>query len=126
MSDQPGTLEKLAMLLGSILTRASARLGDDELSDTLATLGIVFPPALLQLPAVTSVRNTIVTAANDLPNAIAQLVTAGEGGDLTAIVQRRSRRFRRPSTASARRSRESPTQSSTTSRTTSPASCSIC
>jgi len=87
MSDQPGTLEKLAILLGSILARAGARLSDDELSDTLATLGIVFPPALLQLPAVTTARSALVTAAGELPNAIQQLIAAAGSGDVTAIVQ---------------------------------------
>ncbi len=87
MSDQPGTLEQIARLLARVLARTSARLADDELRGTLAQLGIVFPPALLQLPAVKTARDALAVAADDLPQAIDRLATAAENGDLSAIVQ---------------------------------------
>ena len=88
MSDQPGTLEQLAILLGRVLARVSARLGDDQLRETLAALGVALPPALLQQPAVVAARDALTSAADQLPAAVEQLVAAAEQGDLGAIVQR--------------------------------------
>jgi hypothetical protein len=87
MSDQLGTLEQIALSLGKVLARTGARLAEDQLRGTLAQLGLVFPPALLQLPAVISARNALTSAADDLPHTIDQLVAAAENGDLSAILQ---------------------------------------
>ena len=70
MSDQPGTLEQLAILLGRVLARVSARLGDDQLRETLAALGVALPPALLQQPAVVAARDALTSAADQLPAAV--------------------------------------------------------
>lgn len=88
MANQPGTLEQIAIGLARAIARLTERLKDQELQDTLARLGIVFPPALLAEPAVAAARNGLVTAAGDLPGTIDGLIAAVQADDLQAIIQR--------------------------------------
>src|ERR1051325_11722223 len=87
MANTPGTLEQIAIGLGRSLTRLTARLGDDELRDTLARLGLVVPPELMAQPPVVAARNALITAATSRPPIVAALRAAIDADDLNAIIQ---------------------------------------
>jgi len=86
MADQAGSLEHLAIELAGVLGRATNRFGDDGALDTFDLLGVHFPDQFLTQPQITAARQTIFTVGNQLQSLTANLVTAIEGGDDTAIV----------------------------------------
>lgn len=88
MADQPGTLEQIAIRLARALARLTERLDGEGFPETLARLGIAFPPALLARPGVVSVRDALSAAAGGLPATIDALIAAAEAEDLSGIVAR--------------------------------------
>ena len=88
MANQPGTLEQIAIGVARALSRLVDRFGDDELEESLARLGIAFPPALLAQPQVAAARNGLTAAAAQLPAAIDALIAAAQAEDLQQIIAR--------------------------------------
>ncbi|HYT77205.1 MAG TPA: DUF6603 domain-containing protein, partial [Vicinamibacterales bacterium] len=86
MSQQPGTIEQLAIRLGRMLAGLGDSLGDAALFETLARLGLALPPTLLQQPAVVSARNSLVSAADKLPQTIDALLAAVDNGDIAGVI----------------------------------------
>jgi hypothetical protein len=86
MPNKPGTLEQIAIKLGRALTRLTARVGDEEIQDTLARLGLELPAELLAQPPVVAARNALSTSATALPTTIDQLLAAADAEDLPGIL----------------------------------------
>jgi hypothetical protein len=79
-----GTLEALARILGDALSPLAQRLGADRANDTLSQLGLRLPPSVLG-PAGPKLEQAAV-ACSQLPDAVAALITAIEGGDDAALI----------------------------------------
>lgn len=92
MAAKSGTLEVLAMQLGSMLEPLQTRLQSDQVLQLFADLGLQFPPELLQSGLV-SALNTGVTAVEALPGLITQLTTSIENGDKSGIMQASAKLF---------------------------------
>lgn len=56
MAKTPGTLEQIAIRIGRVLTRLTARLDGEEIQETLARLGLVLPATIDQLSESTYCR----------------------------------------------------------------------
>jgi hypothetical protein len=85
VADRAGTLERLALELGSALRRVGALLGPDEVLHTFAEFGVAFPPELLTHPGFSSAQQTTVAAAGALSSDMEQLVAAIEAEDVGQI-----------------------------------------
>ena len=85
MPDQPGTFEAVALELSHALEPVAELLGGDGAMTLLAELGLRLPHDAMT-PALESSLNTAVVAAEALPPAAQDLVTAIEGGDALKII----------------------------------------
>jgi hypothetical protein len=85
MSDQPGTLELVALELGRALGRVADRLSDRRVLVTFAELGVQFPPELLSDANFNAARGSLVTASERLSSQVGDLessIAEGEGGQI--------------------------------------------
>ncbi|CCQ90845.1 conserved hypothetical protein [Nitrospina gracilis 3/211] len=87
MPNQPGTLEQIGLELANVMSGLLRRLSNDELLETLAQFGIVFPPSLLEQTAVMQTRDDLLSAAGGLPDTVEKLLTAAEAEDVEKIVE---------------------------------------
>ncbi|MFB7288714.1 DUF6603 domain-containing protein [Actinacidiphila glaucinigra] len=73
---EPGTLERLALMLGSALADLADEFGDDPLA-VLTDLGLQIPPDLVS-PALRSAIGSCAASAQELPDLVGELVEAIE------------------------------------------------
>src|SRR6185295_14754621 len=81
MANKPGTLELLARELARALAALEQRLSSEQALSFFASLGVQFPPELLNQPAFTGAANACVSAAAALPPIITDLFAAIEAED---------------------------------------------
>ncbi|MEV4442705.1 DUF6603 domain-containing protein, partial [Streptomyces sp. NPDC049577] len=81
MTERAGTLQRVALELARLLRPIAARLGDDQVLETFAELGVQFPNAFLTQSQISAARATVRGTAGQLEPLVAQLVTAMDGGD---------------------------------------------
>lgn len=86
MADQAGSIERLALELGNALTQVTRLLGPEQALETLAELGVAFPPELLAHPGFETARANTVQAAGDLRFAMGSLAAAIESENVVQIV----------------------------------------
>lgn len=87
MADSPGTIERLALVLGKMLKPLSARLESGDVLGLLGELGLALPPSLLTEPGFMTAIQTGGAAAGALPDIIASLTTAIEADDAASAVE---------------------------------------
>jgi hypothetical protein len=85
MPDQAGTAQWLALEFAHLLAPLAGRLGDDGVLDTFEELGVRFPDAFLEQPAITAARATVTNADGDREELAAGLVAAIDAGDAAAM-----------------------------------------
>jgi hypothetical protein len=86
MAANAGTLETIAAQIALALQPLEQLFATDNVTALFASLGLQFPPDLLQ-PAFETAIGNAATAAGALENLIAQLSTAIQAGDDTATLQ---------------------------------------
>src|SRR5207244_5352244 len=69
-----------------LIGQASSRLGNDQVLDTFAELGVLFPSQLLADAGMNSVRGTISAAGARLADQVQALETAIDSGQASEIV----------------------------------------
>ncbi len=86
MSDDAGTLERLALGLAAALTPLKDDLAAGNLASLFNQLGLATPPGLAIAPALGAAAQTAATAATALPARVAALTTAIQAQNLAQIV----------------------------------------
>jgi hypothetical protein len=81
-----GTFERIALELQNVVEPLASRLGDDRILDTLAELGVQFPPALLANAQFRTARQTITEGVRQLGPLLIELETAIAADDTAGIV----------------------------------------
>ncbi len=74
---EPGTLEKVALLLGDAFSVLVADFENEGALQVLAELGLSLPPDVVP-PSLQSALSTVVTAVSELPDRVADLIDAVE------------------------------------------------
>jgi hypothetical protein len=74
---EPGTLERLALMLGEAVGRLAEDFEGDDAFDVLAELGLEIPPEVVS-PALRSAVSACATTASELPALVGDLVDAIE------------------------------------------------
>jgi hypothetical protein len=87
VTDVAGTIERVAIELGTALRQIGTWLSPDEVLSTLASFGVAFPPQLLQHAGFAAARQTTADAAEEVGGGVQALVAAIEAEDVPAIVQ---------------------------------------
>ena len=80
MADEAGSFERLAEQLAVAVEPVAGMLSDEEVLDTLASLGVLFPEGLLDDPTITASRLTVIGAAEALGPLVTELADAIEAG----------------------------------------------
>ena len=86
MAVQAGTFERIALELERVLAPIASRLSDERVLDTLAELGVQFPPELLANPAFNAARRTISESTGQLASLVGELEAAITAEDVPGIV----------------------------------------
>ena len=86
MADEAGSFERLAEQLAVAVEPVAGMLSDEEVLDTLASLGVLFPEGLLDDPTITASRLTVIGAAEALGPLVTELADAIEAGDTGRMV----------------------------------------
>ena len=86
MADEAGSFERLAEQLAVAVEPVAGMLSDEEVLDTLASLGVLFPEGLLDDPTITASRLTVIGAAEALDPLVTELADAIEAGDTGRMV----------------------------------------
>jgi hypothetical protein len=81
VASEPGTLEQLVGLIGSLFGPLRRDIEEGEPLQVLAELGIAFPDTLAADPAFSNAIDTIATTAGKIPALLGQLTDAIEGED---------------------------------------------
>jgi hypothetical protein len=74
---EPGTLERLALMLGDALSSLADEFTGDDALDVLTDLGLQLPPDLAS-PALRSAISACATSAQELPDLVGDLIDAIE------------------------------------------------
>ncbi|GAB2831290.1 hypothetical protein GCM10027176_39530 [Actinoallomurus bryophytorum] len=85
MADHAGSLEHLAVQLARVLTRVTARFGDQTVLGTFDELGVRFPDEFLTNAPIAAARHTIFTVGAELDTLTTNLTTAMSDGDDAGI-----------------------------------------
>jgi len=86
MAGSPGTLERLALVLGRMLQPLAARLESGDVLGLLTELGLTLPPQLLADQGFLTAIQGGAASASTLPGIIADLAAAIEADDAAAAV----------------------------------------
>jgi len=86
VADQAGTFERLAEQLAAAVEPVAALVSDEEVLDTFASLGVLFPEDLLTEPTVTAARQTVTGAAEALGPLVTELADAIAAEDTGRMV----------------------------------------
>lgn len=85
MSSEPGTLERLTLLVGDAFADAASSLTSTEVRTLFAELGMALPEELGSDGSLSAALSTATRAAEDLATSVDTLRAAIDGGELAAI-----------------------------------------